>query len=242
LTSVNDWNLSNTNAKTTNYQCIDLIDTDNKLGVQVTSECGAGKLNDTINCLSKHGMTMHIDKLKVFSLIPGQTSYAVKSTCPGVAFAWEADVLDFDGILRTITNISDLAHLQRIHNFETKSLPTVFATRRAILEASCSQLRENLIVLDREVMWVLECQEDPVLMCRAIRQMRISLQTSGASKIANKIASKTFLAARKVLSVTEMEVKAKNLTFSKWPYNCPMVWLFRLTNTRTTTTKNLSGS
>jgi hypothetical protein len=185
---------------------------------------------------------MHIDKLKVFSLIPGQTSYAVKSTCPGVAFAWEADVLDFDGILRTITNISDLAHLQRIHNFETKSLPTVFATRRAILEASCSQLRENLIVLDREVMWVLECQEDPVLMCRAIRQMRISLQTSGASKIANEIASKTFLAARKVLSVTEMEVKAKNLTFSKWPYNCPMVWLFRLTNTRTTTTKNLSGS
>jgi hypothetical protein len=130
LTSVNDWNLSNTNAKTTNHQCIDLIDTDNKLGVQVTSECGAGKLNDTINCLSKHGMTMHIDKLKVFSLIPGQTSYAVKSTCPGVAFAWEADVLDFDGILRTITNISDLAHLQRIHNFETKSLPTVFLIRQ----------------------------------------------------------------------------------------------------------------
>ena len=242
LNSLNGYNLSNTNAKTSNYQCIDLIDPANKLGVQVTSEGGAGKLNGTIDCLSKHYMAKHIDKLKVFSLIPRQTSYAVKSTCPGVVFTWQSDVLDFDGTLRAITNISDLAHLQRIHKFVTTSLPTVFATRRAKIETSCTQLRENLTVFDREVMWALESQEDPVLMCRAIRQMRISLQTSGASRIANDIASKNFASARKVLSDTESEVKAKYLTFTKRQSKTLMVRLFLVTNTRTATTETPSGS
>ncbi|MBD3886211.1 SMEK domain-containing protein [Phormidium tenue FACHB-886] len=209
LNCVYGWNLVNTNQNVPNYQCIDLIDPAVKLGIQVTSEGGAGKINQTIKCLSKHGMSKQIDKLKVFSLIPRQTSYTVNSTCPGIVFTWRTDVLDFDGTLKAITNITDSTQLQRVHLLAINAVPAVFATRRTKSQTSCEQLRSNLTVFDREVMWAMECHENPVLMCRAIRKMRITLQKCGASRIANSVASNNFGRARQVLSNIENEVKVK---------------------------------
>lgn len=207
LNSLHGWRLSNTNKLTSNHKCIDLFDPALKLGIQVTSEGGSGKINKTIECLAKHGMDKHISELKVFSLIPRQGSYTVHKTCKGVAFAWRTDVLDFDSILREIININDLANLKQVHGIVTKSLPMVFASKRNKLEKICEQVRKSLTVFDREVMWALENQEDPVEMYRAIRQMRTSIQKLGALRIANEIARNNFTSARQILRDTELKVK-----------------------------------
>lgn len=126
LNLVHSWNLKNANQRRPNYPCLDLIDSEARLGIQVTSEPGSLKINRTLECLMKHGMSEHIDRLKLFLLIPRQKSYAVRSICPGVAFAWQADVLDFDSTLAAITKIDD-SQLEAVHALVTTSVPaTIF--------------------------------------------------------------------------------------------------------------------
>lgn len=212
LNRVYSWSLKNSNQSSANYPCVDLLDKAAKVGVQVTSETGSGKINRTIECLVNHGMSIRMDSLKLFSLVPKQTSYTIHATCPGVAFAWRTDVFDFDSLLAEIKNITNSTTLDSIHAFVMKAMPSVFATRAKRLEACCNQLRDNLTVFDRNVMTAAYRYEDPVLMCRAIRQMRITLQKSGASRIANDVAAENFAKARSILSDCEHEVQ------DRYPY------------------------
>lgn len=206
------WKLVNKNKLHKNYPCIDLLDQVNRIGIQVSTERGVKKINETINCLVKNKMDQEIAQLKIFSLLPKQGSYAVRATCPGIAFNWRNDVLDFDHILLEIDNVVDDAHLLSAHSWIKTAVPSVFRSSEARREACCQDLRRNLLVFDRQVMSAAEKYEDPVLMCRAIREMRITLQKSGASTIANTIAAMNFKYARNILAEKEYEVR------DKWSY------------------------
>ncbi|MDB5328975.1 MAG: hypothetical protein JWP03_126, partial [Phycisphaerales bacterium] len=96
LNAIHGWKLVSTNREKANYPCIDLIDKGQALAVQVTSEKGSAKLTDTVECLKKHGLSGKVRHLKVFSLVSKQGHYTVNVECPGVAFDWHTDVLDFD--------------------------------------------------------------------------------------------------------------------------------------------------
>jgi hypothetical protein len=139
LNAIHGWRLVNTNRATTNYPCIDLIDEARKLGVQVTSETTSAKVTGTVECLKAHGLAGRVSGLKVFMLVTKQGQYTVKVTCPGVAFDWQDDVIDFDDALKAAQAISDLRHLERVHQFVLDSLPFFFPDQqlvRAALRAS----------------------------------------------------------------------------------------------------------
>jgi hypothetical protein len=208
LNAIHSWNLVNTNKTTSNSPCIDLLEAQKLIGIQVTSQPGAAKLDKTIVCVRTHGLATKINQLKVFSLIRKQGTYKVTETCPGVSFNWCQDVLDFDTILQEINAITDLQRLRVIHSVVSNAFPALFSSRRALLQSSRDRLEKDLRVFDREVMFAPFHFEDPVLMYKAIREMRIALQQNGSSRVANSVAARNFQSAHAILRDTERQIRA----------------------------------
>src|SRR5262245_52609859 len=77
LNAVYGWQLESTNQTASNYKCIDLIDKSQKLGMQVSSDNRSTKINDTLTCLSTHGMGGTITALKAFVLGKKQGQYTI---------------------------------------------------------------------------------------------------------------------------------------------------------------------
>lgn len=130
LNSIHDWHLVSTNQAKANFPCIDLIDERLGLGVQVTAETGSGKLTDTVERVTSHGLVGTIKHLKVFLLVPKQAKYTVKAACPGIEFDWQDDVLDFDDAIRSAQAIGSLQQLRRVHSHVVDSLPFFFPEYR----------------------------------------------------------------------------------------------------------------
>ena len=126
LNALFGWSLVGVNRNTANHPCIDLIDDAQGLAVQVTSEKGSAKLNNTIKCLKRHKCGEQIRSLKVFLLIPRQRSYTIDSKCPGIKFDWRKDVLDFDEAVKAASRIADLHHLRGVHEYIVGAIPSVF--------------------------------------------------------------------------------------------------------------------
>ncbi|MCO6043329.1 SMEK domain-containing protein [Aeoliella sp. ICT_H6.2] len=208
LNEVRGWRLKNTNVSKSNYPCIDLIDNHNRIGIQVTSEKGAPKINQTIKCLDTHGLSAHIDHFKLFSLLPKQGTYKITETCAGVAFNWRVDVLDFDTLLQEIYGVANLGKIQSIRSVVTSAMPRLFASRRKVLLGLRSHLARDLSIFDRQVMDAPFQHEDPLLMYKAIRQMRVTLQKNGSSRLSNEVAAQNFDAAKNIL--TKMEYQVRN--------------------------------
>src|ERR1700722_20353480 len=72
LNALFGWSLVSVNRNTANHPCIDLIDDTQGLAVQITSERGSAKLNNTIKCLKQHKRGKQIRSLKMFLLLPRQ--------------------------------------------------------------------------------------------------------------------------------------------------------------------------
>jgi hypothetical protein len=136
LNAIHGWNLKNTNRAKSNYPCIDLLDEHCKLGVQVTSEEGSSKITEAIHCLNRHQLFTKIDKLKVFLLVSKRERYAIHAECPGVAFDWKQDVLDFDGVLKDVQSLTDLQRLRTVRNYVADALPDLFRGHREHSEPS----------------------------------------------------------------------------------------------------------
>jgi tetratricopeptide (TPR) repeat protein len=130
LNAIHGWRLVSTNQVTANYPCIDLIDEQLGLGVQVTAEEGSAKLTKTVECVKSHKLAGRVKHLKVFLLIPKQGQYSVNAACPGVEFNWRNDVLDFDDALKSTQAISDLHQLHRVHQHVVNSMPSIFPEYR----------------------------------------------------------------------------------------------------------------
>src|SRR6266852_4456498 len=135
LNAIHGWGLVNTNKATANYPCIDLIDETRKIGVQVTSETTSAKVSDTVDCLNTNNLAGRLSQLMVFMVVKKQGHYTVKATCPGVAFNWQDNVIDFDDALKSAQAISDLTHLKRVHQFVIESLPFFFPDRQLVQAA-----------------------------------------------------------------------------------------------------------
>jgi len=130
LNSIYGWSLLSTNKVTANYPCIDLIDEQQGLGVQVTAEGGSAKLTKTVECLKANELAGNVKQLKVFLLIAKQGQYTVNAVCRGITFDWHSDVLDFDDATRAAQAISDPQQLHRVHEHVVTSLPSIFPEYR----------------------------------------------------------------------------------------------------------------
>jgi hypothetical protein len=86
-------------------------------------------------------------------------------------------------------------------------MPAVFAARWLAVQEEVKQLRELLAIFDREVLVALFRYEDPILMCRALREIRVSLQKMGAGLVVNQVAAKSFRDSRQILRQCEYDVR-----------------------------------
>ena len=207
LNIMNDWKLVNANKGVANTPCIDLIDRQQRIGVQVSSQRDSKKVNDTIACLERHGINQSIDRLIVFSLLPKQARYKIDKACPNVTFDWRSDIIDFDDTLKQAQDFADLARLRVLHKQITSATPAVFAARRSAINEQVTQLRELMVVFDREVLVAPFRYEDPIFMCQALREIRISLQRMGAGLVANQVAAKSFRDAQQILRQCEYKLR-----------------------------------
>ncbi len=208
LNSLRGWNLNNTNRDVSNAPCIDLLDEKVKVGVQVSSETGAGKINEALACLEKHGMSAKLTHFYHFSLVPRQKTYHTRSAPPGILFDVKKDVLDFDTLLKEIQAATD-GTIAAVHKAVRESMPALFVSEVKRLEALRDELHRCQTIFDREVMRAPFEREDPVEMYKGIREMRISVQKRGASQIPHQLVADNFKKARTVLSECEGEVRRR---------------------------------
>lgn len=168
LNSIYGWSLLNTNKVTANYPCIDLIDEQKGLGVQVTAEGGSAKLTKTVECMKANELAGKVTQLKVFLLIAKQGQYTVNAVCPGVTFDWRSDVLDFDDATKAAQAISDLQQLHRVHEHVITSLPTIFPEYRE------DSLPLNLPTTDPAKAWLAFSSRATRLIGRDKERVRLS--------------------------------------------------------------------
>lgn len=208
LNGLHGWNLKNTNRNVSNFPCIDLVDDNAGIGIQVSSQEGSLKINEALDCLEKHGFSKRIKQFYHFTLLEKQGSYTIHNVPSGISFTWKTDVLDFDSVLLQIQAASEqsIDYVQRVVR---KSLPAVFATEINRLATLRTELHACQTIFDREVLVAPFQNEDPVEMYTAIREMRISLQQRGASRIPHDAVAGNFTLAKKVLRDCANEVRTR---------------------------------
>lgn len=107
------YEFDNTNFIENNFAHIDLIDTKNKLAIQVTSQNDNKKIKEAIDGFFK--TPSHKDyKLKILLIAKDAKDYRTKF---GNDFDHKEDVLDIKKILGHINNIADLGKLKGIADF-----------------------------------------------------------------------------------------------------------------------------
>lgn len=106
LNASHKWNLANINHISPNTKSIDLLDTDNRIGVQVSSRIDSSKIKSTISGLIESENREKIDELFFFSLKLNQARPGnIKVECPGVKFTTQ-NILDFNSVLRKTQALS----------------------------------------------------------------------------------------------------------------------------------------
>jgi len=121
LNALHGWALKNVNSEVPNVAAIDLIDHDNRIGVQVSSDKTSRKVNSTLKKLLKSSLRSNIDELIIFLLQSKQTSYTISAECPGVGFS-EKNIWDYETVLNFASNRSTGPEiLQAVHAVVVKS-------------------------------------------------------------------------------------------------------------------------
>lgn len=118
LNALFGWGLVNANSIMPNHPCIDLLDLGNGVGVQITSEKGVAKINETLACVSRY--SLNLKRLIIFTLTPRQKDYGVKPSALG--FDSDEDVLDFDGVIIKAAHVS-FDVLSKLHSEVKMRMP-----------------------------------------------------------------------------------------------------------------------
>lgn len=107
------YEFDNTNFIQNNFAHIDLLDTKNKLAIQVTSQNDNKKIKEAIDGFFKDSSRKDY-KLKILLIAKNAKDYRTKF---GNNFNHKEDVLDIKKILAEINNITDLVKLKSIADF-----------------------------------------------------------------------------------------------------------------------------
>lgn len=142
LNALHGWGLRNTNAATSNYPCIDLIDKKKRIGVQVTATTTLKKIKSTIDCVDCHEFHSKIDRLIIFMLLSRQADYSV-SPPKNIKFSKTDDIIDFHTIIRyakySVGSLEALSNIRAVLRNHISSRVPYFNNEV-----------ENLIMVDME--------------------------------------------------------------------------------------------
>ncbi len=113
LNEVYGYDLQNLNHSDLNSVAIDLGDTEQRIGVQVTSQRRKDKVQKTIDKFASHGLETDYVILKIFIIGKRTGKYKNLRVPDAVAFSGETDVIDIDDLMRDIARL-DVAKQEKI--------------------------------------------------------------------------------------------------------------------------------
>ena len=149
LNIIFDYELINANRIEKNYPAIDLIDEDKRIAVQVTSDNGYDKINDTFIKFksSKKDLPKKVDNVKFFMLkgkMPNYSSRKIKNTSK--RFNIKNDIMDFSDIVNELENL----HPNKISEIENY-LETVYINKPVIKLDSIKKIETDNAELEKYI-------------------------------------------------------------------------------------------
>lgn len=166
-----DYNLKPTSSLSKNFPCLDLIDTHNKISIQVTSDRTKKKIQKTIDCFYANKFFEEYDRLIVFVLGERQKDYRNLELPKEISFDPNEDIIDFKMLLRfvSVLNIDTMDKVIRAldaeifdsHNkpIRKKSSRIIFKEVQTIKRKIEKNLLKNLTLEDwRKHGELFECE------------------------------------------------------------------------------------
>ena len=152
LNIVYDLNLVNANRISKNFPAIDLVDTENKVGFQITSTDSNTKINDTIKKFITHNLFERINLLYIYILKSGKIESRIKTDFKDNDFLVPNSVFNHTGLYERIkelnpTKISKIAQLLKREFSDTK-IAVRTATKKSETVSHEELVFPNLIELE----------------------------------------------------------------------------------------------
>jgi len=112
--------LRNLNAEVENHPAIDLGDSAERVGIQVSATNDLDKVKTTLDTFFRHKLDAQYDRVIVYVLTHKQNSYKQKAIDKVVAgrmpFNASKDVLDFTDLLKEVANLEDFARVAAVRD------------------------------------------------------------------------------------------------------------------------------
>lgn len=112
--------LRNLNAEVENHPAIDLGDSAERVGIQVSATNDLDKVKTTLDTFFRHKLDAQYDRVIVYVLTHKQNSYKQKAIDKVVAgrmqFDASKDVLDFTDLLKEMANLEDIARVVAVRD------------------------------------------------------------------------------------------------------------------------------
>lgn len=119
LNLIFEYSLENKNTEQKNHVAIDLVDTKNKIAVQITSETSIDKVRDTIKKFEENNLHLEFSSLILLILVNKKTAHA---TLPKTKNNYKFSRLDLLDIYNNIRQLEDIGKIQQITDFLKKEL------------------------------------------------------------------------------------------------------------------------
>lgn len=107
------YKLKNTNIRTANYPSLDLVDDNNRISVQISSDKSKTKIQKTLSLFSENHFYKKYDRLIFFVLGEKQKTYLNIDIPENISFDLNNNILDFKNLLKFISYLS-LDKIERI--------------------------------------------------------------------------------------------------------------------------------
>ena len=101
-----EYYLKNTNFNICNYPCIDLIDENKKVAVQVTTNVAHAKIQNTLDKFFAKEYDKNIDQIK-FVVFQNTTYRGTFKTKRNFKFCYDDDIITFDKLLSEIKTLDE---------------------------------------------------------------------------------------------------------------------------------------
>lgn len=116
-----NYNLTPTGTLSQNFPCLDIVDTHNRISIQVTSDNSKKKIQKTVDCFYTNKLFEKYDRLIVFVLGERQTRYRNLVIPKEISFDPNEDIIDFKILLRSVSvlNIDTMDRVIKALDIET---------------------------------------------------------------------------------------------------------------------------
>lgn len=162
LNIIFDYQMRNLNHLQMNFPGLDIGSESDGIAFQITSDKTSGKVNETLSTVLKFKHYAKFQKIKIFMLTGKQNKYSISiDTNHHFLFNSDADILDFDDILKEIKNCT-IERLSDIFNFVSMEFPEVLSNLKTnltnpipsttLLNVEAGQIKCNLKYFNHSIL------------------------------------------------------------------------------------------